>query len=116
MTTQSNTLTQVTLTSQAVLQVQKEIAKKGSGRGLRFFLEPSGCSRWSYLVSIVDEPLADDYIFPAENGISVFVDANAYERVKGTCIDYVKEGLSEHFVFDNPNAKDFCGCGESFNV
>src|SRR5438132_677853 len=31
-------------------------------------------------------------------------------------LDYVKEGLNEGFKFNNPNEKDRCGCGESFNV
>lgn len=31
-------------------------------------------------------------------------------------LDYAREGLSEGFKFNNPNVKDQCGCGESFNV
>jgi ATP-binding cassette subfamily B multidrug efflux pump len=31
-------------------------------------------------------------------------------------LDYAKEGLNEGFKFNNPNVKDMCGCGESFNV
>ncbi|MBT7308927.1 MAG: iron-sulfur cluster assembly protein IscA, partial [Gammaproteobacteria bacterium] len=26
------------------------------------------------------------------------------------------EGLNEGFQFNNPNVKNSCGCGESFNV
>jgi iron-sulfur cluster assembly protein len=31
-------------------------------------------------------------------------------------IDYKKNGLNEGFEFGNPNAKDYCGCGESFRI
>ena len=34
----------------------------------------------------------------------------------GTELDFVREGLNEGFKFNNPNEKDRCGCGESFNV
>jgi iron-sulfur cluster assembly protein len=34
----------------------------------------------------------------------------------GTELDYAREGLNEGFQFNNPNVKDECGCGESFNV
>ena len=34
----------------------------------------------------------------------------------GTELDYAREGLNEGFKFNNPNVKDQCGCGESFNV
>ena len=34
----------------------------------------------------------------------------------GTELDFAREGLNEGFKFNNPNVKDACGCGESFNV
>ena len=34
----------------------------------------------------------------------------------GMELDFAREGLNEGFKFNNPNVKDQCGCGESFNV
>jgi iron-sulfur cluster assembly protein len=34
----------------------------------------------------------------------------------GSELDFVKDGLNQYFRFNNPNIKDECGCGESFNV
>ena len=37
-------------------------------------------------------------------------------RMRGTTVDYVREGLNSLLRFGNPNAKDYCGCGESFSI
>ena len=49
-------------------------------------------------------------------GVKVFVDSKSLLYLDGTELDYVKEGLQEGFKFDNPNAQNTCGCGESFHV
>jgi len=46
----------------------------------------------------------------------VLVDAKSEVYLKGMTLDYVRNGLNEGFEFVNPNAKDYCGCGESFRV
>lgn len=34
----------------------------------------------------------------------------------GTEMDFVENKLSAEFVFNNPNIKGTCGCGESFSI
>jgi iron-sulfur cluster assembly accessory protein len=34
----------------------------------------------------------------------------------GTQMDYIEDEIKSEFVFNNPNSKGSCGCGESFNV
>ena len=51
-----------------------------------------------------------------EAGVRVFIDPKALLTVIGTEMDYVEDKLSSEFVFNNPNAKGLCGCGESFTV
>jgi Fe-S cluster assembly iron-binding protein IscA len=36
--------------------------------------------------------------------------------VQGAAIDVAQEGLSRRVRFENPNARQTCGCGESFGV
>ena len=36
--------------------------------------------------------------------------------LRGTTVDFVREGLNSLLRFGNPNAKDYCGCGESFSI
>ena len=50
------------------------------------------------------------------HGVKVVVDPKSLPYLEGTELDYAREGLNEGFKFRNPNVKDQCGCGESFNV
>jgi len=48
--------------------------------------------------------------------VTVVVDPKSLPYLEGTVLDFTREGLNEGFRFRNPNVKDECGCGESFNV
>jgi len=50
------------------------------------------------------------------HGVTVVVDPKSLPYLEGTELDFAREGLNEGFKFNNPNVKDECGCGESFNV
>ena len=50
------------------------------------------------------------------DGVRVVVDEKSVDFVRGTEIDFVKQGLGSAFVFRNPNVTGECGCGESFTV
>jgi len=43
-------------------------------------------------------------------------DPKSLPYLDGMELDFAREGLNEGFKFNNPNVKDECGCGESFNV
>lgn len=47
-------------------------------------------------------------------GVTVLVDNKALLSVLGSEMDYVEDKLSAQFVFNNPNVKESCGCGQSF--
>jgi iron-sulfur cluster assembly accessory protein len=51
-----------------------------------------------------------------QDGVRVFIDKKAQLTLLGTEMDYVESKLSSEFVFNNPNIKGTCGCGESFNI
>ena len=105
----------VTLTSQAAEHIGKYLQKRGSGIGLRLGVRTTGCSGMAYKLEYVDEQAAEDHIFESF-GVKVFVDPKSLSYLDGTELDYAREGLNEGFKFNNPNVKDQCGCGESFNV
>ena len=44
------------------------------------------------------------------------VDALSLPYLQGTTVDLVQEGLARRLRFDNPNARQSCGCGESFSA
>lgn len=106
----------VTLTANAALYVQETIAKEGTGCGLRMEFNQTGCSGYTCIVSILDEPKPDEYIFTVQDGLCIAVPKNYLSVVEGTVIDYVRDGLSSGFKFDNPNQTGMCGCGKSFTI
>ncbi len=105
----------VTLTEKAASHVQSYLAKRGRGVGLRVGVRASGCSGMAYKLEFADAVNADDVQFES-HGVKVLVDAKSLPYVEGTELDYTREGLNEGFKFKNPNVRDQCGCGESFNV
>jgi iron-sulfur cluster assembly protein len=105
----------VTLTEKAATQVQKHLNARGAGYGLRVAVKTSGCSGLAYTLEFVDEPAPEDQTFESF-GVTVLVDPKSLAYLEGTELDFVREGLNEGFKFNNPNVKNECGCGESFNV
>ena len=49
-------------------------------------------------------------------GVRIFIDAKAQLSLLGTEMDFKESKLSSEFIFNNPNVKGTCGCGESFTV
>ncbi len=105
----------VTLSEAAAKHVSKYIAKRGKGVGVRLGVKTTGCSGMAYKLEYADEAMADDVVFDS-HGLKVFVDPKSLPYIDGTELDFVREGLNEGFKFNNPNVKNECGCGESFNV
>ena len=105
----------ITLTEKAAKHVQNYIAKRGKGVGLRLGVRTTGCSGLAYVLEFADESQEGDNVFES-HGVKVFVDPKSLVYIDGTELDYAREGLNEGFKFNNPNVKDACGCGESFNV
>ena len=108
-------MTGVTLTEKAASHVGNYLAKRGKGYGIRLGVRTSGCSGMAYKLEFVDEQQPEDIVFES-HGVRVVVDPKSLPYIDGTELDFVREGLNEGFKFNNPNVKDECGCGESFNI
>ena len=105
----------IQLTDIAATRVQNFLDNRGKGIGLRLGVKTTGCSGMAYVIEFVDELREGDSVFES-NGVKVVVDPKSLIFLDGTKVDFAKEGLNEGFQFKNPNAKDECGCGESFTV
>ncbi len=105
----------ITLTEAAADRVRSFLEKRGKGLGLRLGVRTSGCSGMAYVLEFVDELDEGDMVFE-DHGVKVIVDPKSMVYIDGTELDFAREGLNEGFKFNNPNVKDECGCGESFNV
>lgn len=105
----------ITLTQAAADRMSTFLANRGKGIGVRLGVKTSGCSGMAYVMEFVDDLNDDDAVFE-ERGVKVIIDPKSLLYLDGTEVDYGKEGLNEGFKFNNPNAKNECGCGESFTV
>ncbi len=105
----------IQLTDVAAARVHKFLESRGKGIGLRLGVKTTGCSGMAYVLEFVDELQSDDQVFESR-GVKVVIDPKSLVFLDGTEVDFGREGLNEGFQFKNPNAKDACGCGESFTV
>lgn len=107
----------VILTDKAAGQVQKSLAKRGKGLGIRLGVRTTGCSGLAYVLEYVDvAPVTRDQFVYESQGIKIWIDGKSSVYLNGLTVDYVRNGLNEGFEFSNPNERDRCGCGESFRV
>ena len=105
----------ITLTEAAAKRVQTFLDKRGKGIGLRLGVKTSGCSGMAYVIEFIDELDDGDQVFE-DHGVKVVIDPKSLIYLDGTEVDFTREGLNEGFKFNNPNAANECGCGESFTV
>ena len=105
----------IILAPAALERVRGYLAETPAAIGLRFGVKRTGCSGWGYAVDLARDEREGDTVFE-QDGIHIRVDADSLALVDGTQIDFLKSGLSEQFVFRNPNVAGECGCGESFTT
>jgi len=79
-------------------------------------VKKSGCSGFMYDLKLKAELEGNEKAFSVADDVTLYVTSEALAYVNGTEIDYTTEGLNSSMVFKNPNAKDQCGCGESFSI
>ncbi len=103
------------LTQQAADRILHFMGLDTTAVGFRVSVKKMGCSGWGYDVSLTHEINTDDVTFE-DKGVTLVVPQDALEQVKGTTIDYEKQGINQIFVYRNPNATGSCGCGESFTT
>jgi iron-sulfur cluster assembly accessory protein len=106
----------ITITEAAASRVKMLMAKAEKPvKGLRVGVKSRGCSGLSYFVEYADEKKKFEDIVE-DKGVTIFVDPTAVMFLIGTEMDYKEDKLQSGFVFNNPNEKARCGCGESFSV
>jgi iron-sulfur cluster assembly protein len=105
----------VVLSESAARHFTAQLAKHPGAVGVRLAVQPAGCSGYKYRVDPAEAIGAQDAVFES-NGIRVVVDPASLPHVQGTTLDVVQEGLARRLRFDNPNAAQTCGCGESFGT
>ncbi|KFM57083.1 Iron-sulfur cluster assembly 1-like protein, mitochondrial, partial [Stegodyphus mimosarum] len=103
------------LTPAAVSRIKTLLEKEPNAIGLKIGVAQRGCNGLSYTLNYAKEKGKFDEEV-VQDGVKIFIDAKAQLTLLGTEMDFQETTLSSEFVFNNPNIKGTCGCGESFNI
>jgi iron-sulfur cluster assembly accessory protein len=102
----------ISLTSNAISHLRSITQDREVGAGLRLAVEKGGCAGMQYIMKI-DLRESMDYLVEKE-GITVMVDPDSLEFIKGSTLDYQDDLNDSGFRILNPRASRSCGCGTSF--
>ncbi len=106
----------ISITPKAIEQIKliSQTDNPEGNKGLRLAVTGGGCSGLSYKIEFSDKKDRDNVL--DFDGVNVFIDPKSLIYLKGIVLDF-KDGLNgKGFSFENPNAKNTCGCGESFSI
>jgi iron-sulfur cluster assembly accessory protein len=105
----------VLLTPSAVAEVKSLLAlPENAGKHMRYYVEQGGCSGMQYGM-VFDEQREGDLV-SEQGGVNVLVDPVSVDLLRGMVVDYSDELSGGGFKISNPNAKQSCGCGKSFEA
>lgn len=105
----------LSVTEEAAQHLKSQVESKGK-TGVRISVKESGCTGYMYVMEEVDNGEDNDVCVDLDNGTHVYVDPDSIGVLRGTQLDYVKEGINRTLKFINPNVTAACGCGESFSI
>ncbi len=106
----------VKVTPAAVEHFRSQLRKDTDAQAVRLSVKESGCTGFMYVIDLVPSATAEDVSQKLDDGVELLIDRASLAVVRGTEIDLVQEGVNRQLRFLNPNARDYCGCGESFSI
>ena len=105
----------ITLTGNAVKRIKELLIESPGASGIKVGVKERGCNGLSYTLTYIDKIHKFDEIV-TQDDVKVVIDSKAQLSLLGSEMDYIENKLSSEFVFNNPNIKGTCGCGESFHL
>ena len=105
----------ISFSTDAIAHFLNMLNQNKNSTGIRIGTKIAGCSGYEYFFDYVDT-FDDGGVVFEKNGCKIFVDNSSLDFLKGSLVDYQKDGLNQGIKFVNPNAKAVCGCGESFTI
>mmetsp|Transcript_77386 Transcript_77386/g.207547 ORF Transcript_77386/g.207547 Transcript_77386/m.207547 type:complete len:115 (-) Transcript_77386:33-377(-) len=108
----------MSVTAAAAKRVHGLLSKRNDPAliGVRVGLRTRGCNGMSYTMDYTDKVNKFDEVIDTTEGVKIVVDSKAVMFLIGTEMDFVSNEVGTEFVFNNPNKKSECGCGQSFNT
>src|SRR5437016_14258026 len=115
-TTEAKPESVVSLTESAANHIKDLLTEQpeNAGKALRVYVEDGGCSGLQYGLTF-DEKRENDLAVEAF-GVSVYVDPFSANYLRGCVIDFSEALVGGGFKISNPNARQSCGCGKSFEA
>mgnify|MGYP001235692474 CR=1 FL=1 len=105
------------ITENAAKQIKQILSTAPDGvDSIVVTVDKSGCSGYSYKLDFAKSSSINNYETIDNYGVKIHIDPKATLFLLGSTMDYRTDKLSSRFVFDNPNEKGTCGCGESFQI
>ena len=105
----------LTLTDAAAARVRALLEANPSALGLRIGIKKGGCAGMEYTMALAEAKGPHDEVVEDEGAV-LLIEPSAIMYLLGTEMDYTSDKLASQFVFNNPNQKGACGCGESVNL
>jgi iron-sulfur cluster assembly accessory protein len=105
----------VKVTEAAVRHFRQTLAASRAA-AIRLGVKESGCTGFMYVVDLAERAEERDLELRLDGDVRLLIDRASIPVLRGTTVDFVREGVNSVLRFDNPNAQDHCGCGESFNL
>ena len=106
----------VILTPAAEARIAHLMAQAPEGTlGVKLSTPRRGCSGLAYSVDYVTEASSFDERIETPGGL-FFIDGASVLYLVGSTMDWQEDDFTAGFVFNNPNAKGSCSCGESFTI
>jgi len=109
----------INLSEAAATEIKKIIKEQSLPEAetrLRVGVKGGGCSGFSYMLDLTEEPKGEMDEELDSHGVKILVDMKSYLYLNGVEIDFKDEVMGRGFVFKNPNATSTCGCGSSFSA
>ena len=116
MSTATPTSPVISVTENAANQIKHLQTEQGEnfGKHLRVYVEQGGCSGKQY--GMVFDQQREGDLTADMHGVSVLVDPISAEHIRGSVVDFSDSLTGGGFKISNPNARQSCGCGKSFEA
>ena len=105
----------MTMTGAAVQRISALMTANPKALGLRIGVKKGGCAGMEYTMDVAEEKHPHDEVVE-QDGAVLLIDPTAILYLLGTEMDYKTDKFASQFVFNNPNERSACGCGESVNL
>ena len=107
----------ISISDEAANQIKKILSTRPDNvDGIIVGVDKTGCSGYAYKIDYATSENFKNYELIESKGVKVYVEPTATMFLIGSEMDYLTDKLASRFIFNNPNKKSTCGCGESFNI